>query len=30
MSKLCDTMRVPGFSSLFNFGISFWFSDGSR
>ena len=30
MSKACETMRVPGFSSLFSFGISFRFSDGSR
>ena len=27
MSKACDTMRVPGLSSLVSFGISFWFSD---
>ena len=30
MSNACDTIRVPGLSSLLSFGISFWFSDGSK
>jgi len=30
MSKLCDTTRVPGLSSLFNLGMSFWLSEGNR
>ena len=30
MSNACDTIRVPGFSSAFSFGISRSFSDGEQ
>jgi hypothetical protein len=30
MSKECETMRVPGFSSALSFGISFTLRLGSR